>query len=192
MTVAGSTRAVLVVSATSRGRGPVLAALLRREARQRGLEGQVTVDEAGLEARPGEPLLPSVTRAVRSLELGLEEHRARVLASGPDRHDVVVTMTEAQRRTLLRERRSELERTFTVREVVRLLSSARWDERWNGTSQVVAHLHRLRPLVPGASGPEDVADPRAGGRRLASAVVDELRRCSARLATALWGPLPTR
>jgi hypothetical protein len=74
--------------------------------------------------------------------------------------------------------------------VLRLLASPHWDERWEGTPEVVAHLHRLRPVVPGASGPEDVADPANGGRRLAVTVVAELRRDAPRLAAALWGPLP--
>lgn len=185
---AGSAREVLVVGATDRARTPVLAQLLRREAERRGLAGQVSVQEAGLEAQSGEPLLPAVVRAVRSLDLGLEEHRARALVLESDRHDLILTMTEAQRRALVRERHSLLDVTFTVRESVRLLASPRWDAGWEGTAQVVAHLHRLRPLVPGASRPEDVADPATGGRRTTSAVVDELRWCSARLATALWGP----
>ncbi len=190
MTPTGSTREVLVVGETGRARSPVLASLLRREAERRGLAGQVSVEDAGLQAQPGEPLLPSVAKAVRPLALDLEGHRARALASTPDLHDLVLTMTELQRRALVRERRSRLDVTFTVREAVRLLASARWDEAWQGTPQVVAHLHRLRPLVLGASGAEDVADPATGGRRVASAVVDELRWCSVRLATALWGPLP--
>lgn len=185
---AGSPCEVLVIGSTDRARAPVLSQMLRREAERRGLAGQVSVQDAGLEAQPGEPLLPSVVRAVQSLDLDLQGHRARVLVPQPDRHALVLTMTEAQRRALVRERHSRLEVTFTVREAVRLLSSPRWDERWEGTAQVVPQLHRLRPLVPGASRPEDVADPATGGRRTTSAVVDELRWCSARLATALWGP----
>ena len=184
-----TTSQLLVVSAQDRARGPVLAQLLRREAAKRALEALVWIEDAGLEAQPGEPLLASVERAVRPLGLGLEDHRARPLTLQPgDRHHLVLTMTEAHRRALVRDRRDLLARTFTVREVVRLMSSNRWEERWEGTSLLVPQLHRLRPLVPPAAGPEDVADPASGGRRLATLVVEELRWCSVRLATALWGP----
>jgi hypothetical protein len=83
-----------------------------------------------------------------------------------------------------------LDRTFTVRELLRLVSSPYWDPTWEGTPEVVHHLHHLRPLVPGARAPEDVADPATGGRRLAASVVSELRRYAPQVAAALWGPVP--
>jgi protein-tyrosine phosphatase len=180
---------VLVVCEANQARSPVLARLLEREADRRGWAGLVTVVDAGLRAEPGEPVLPTVLRAARDLDLGLEEHRATLL--DPDaEHELVLTMTEDQRYTLVRRRPQELQRTFTVPEVLRLLRSRRWDPRWEGTPAVVEHLHRIRPLVAPASRPEDVADPARGGRRLAGSVVSELRSASRELARALWGPVP--
>ena len=184
---------ILIVCEADRARSPVLAQLLRVEAERRGLGDRVRVDDAGLRATPGEPLLPSVERAVRQLGLGgLEQHRARLLVLRPeDDLDLVLTMTEQQRRELVRAESRLIHRTFTVREAVRLVSSSWWDPRWNGTPQPAVRLHRLRPLVRAARRPEDVADPAAGGRRLAVAVVDELVWCSVQIAVALWGPAPT-
>jgi protein-tyrosine phosphatase len=183
---------VLVICTANRARSPVMAALLRREAAVRGLDRQVTIDSAGLRAQPGEPLLPTVERVVGSLFLGLEEHRSRpVQLDQGVRPGLVLTMTEAQRHAVLRMQPRLLDRTFTLREVLRLLASAQWDRQWEGTRDVVHHLHRLRPLVPGASSPEDVVDPATGGRRLAVSVVGELQRSAPPLASALWGPVPS-
>ena len=191
-TGAQTTRHVLVVCEADRARSPVLAQLLRREAERRGLGTAVRIEDAGLRARPGEPLLPSVERVVRPLGLGLENHRSTPLELPlQDPAELVLTMTEEQRRTVVRAQRELLDRAFTVREALRLLSSRWWDPRWEGTSYVVARLHRVRPLVRPAPTPEDVADPARGGRRLAGAVVDELSRASARLAASLWGPAGT-
>jgi protein-tyrosine-phosphatase len=165
-----------------------MAELLRREAAARGLDGRVRVESAGLRAQPGEPLLPTVVRAVGPLGLGLEDHRSRALELDEgERPGVVLTMTEAQRHAVLRVQPRLLDRTFTVREVLRLLASPLWDQDWEGSADVVHHLHRLRPMVPGSSSPEDVADPASGGRRLAVSVVRELQRSAPRLGSALWG-----
>jgi protein-tyrosine phosphatase len=184
---------VLVLCTANRARSPVMAGLLRREAALRGLDRQVTIDSAGLRAPSGEPLLPTVARVVGAMSLGLAEHRSRPFQL--DQHGVrpglVLTMTEGQRHAVLRMQPRLLDRTFTVREVLRLLASPHWDERWEGSCEVVHHLHRLRPLVPGASAPEDVADPATGGRRLAASVVSELQRSAPRLGSALWGPVPS-
>ena len=186
-----TTSHLLVVCDADRARSPVLAQLLRREAQWRGLTAQVRIEDAGLRARPGEPLLPTVERVVRGHGLGLEDHRSTPLEL-PSEHlvELVLTMTEAQRRTVVRAQRELLGRTFTVREALRLLSSRWWDQQWEGTPHVVSQLHRLRPMVRPSRTPEDVPDPADGGRRLAVAVFDELGRASARLAGALWGPAP--
>ena len=185
----GPVTEVLVICEANRARSPVLAQLLRQEAERRGLADQVTVTDAGLRGMTGEPLLPSVLRAVRGWGLGLEEHRAVLWDPGAPDPGLVLTMTEDQRHVLLRARPHLLGRTFTVKEAVRLLESPRWDTRWEGGAQLPAQLHRLRPLVPAPREREDVADPARGGRRLAAAVVAELRRCSPRIAQALWGPV---
>ncbi len=182
---------VLVLCTANRARSPVMAGLLRREAAARGLDGQVRIESAGLQAQPGEPLLPSVVRFVGSMALGLDEHRSRPIELDEgERPGLVLTMTEAQRHAVLRMQPRLLDRTFTVREVVRLLSSPTWDQGWEGRPDVVHHLHRLRPLVPGVPAPEDVPDPATGGRRLAASVVRELERTAPRLASALWGAVP--
>lgn len=181
---------VLVVCEANRARSPVLAQLLRREVERRGLSERISVTDAGLRGRPGDPLLPSVQRAVRNLELGLDEHRSALWDPGAPDPGLVLTMTEDQRHTLVRARPHTLSRTYTVKEAVRLLESSRWDPRWEGTSELTTQLHRLRPLVPAPREREDVADPARGGRRLAAAVVAELQRCSPRLARAMWGPPP--
>ena len=123
--------------------------------------------------------------------LGLEDHRSTPLELPSGRlAELVLTMTEEQRRTVVRAQRELLGRTFTVREAIRLLSSRWWAPQWEGTPHVVIQLHRLRPLVRPSRTPEDVPAPANGGRRLAGAVVEELSRASARLAGSLWGPAP--
>ena len=182
---------VLVLCTANRARSPVMAGLLRREAALRGLADRVRIESAGLQAHDGEPLLPTVQRAVQSLELDLNGHLSRQIElDRGERPRLVLTMTETQRHTVLRMQPRLLDRTFTVREVLRLLGSHQWDPSWEGTPEVVHQLHHVRPLVAGANAPEDVADPADGGRRLAASVIAELRRSAPRLASALWGPVP--
>lgn len=178
---------LLVVCTANRARSPVAAQLLRREGERRGLE-QLAVHDAGTAAVPGEPLLPTVARAIRDWGLELDQHRSRPLElPAADQVDLVLTMSEQQRREVVRRDPRLLDRTFTVPELIRLGSSRSWRSGWEGTDDVVRRLHRLRPVVPPARKPEDVADPAQGGRRLAGGVVRELRTSTTRIAQLVWG-----
>ena len=182
---------ILVVSTGNRARGPAAAHLLSAEASRRDLE--VSVASAGLKVGEWRGLLFSMTEAMATRGIAAQEHLARALDVDELRSNgLVVTMTEQQRRRVSRLDPSAIERCFTLRELTRLVSSPRWQSRWDGAQDVVPRLHALRPFVPPADDAEDIVDPARGGRRMARHVLNDVAAAVKRVSTPLFGPVPPR
>ncbi len=187
---------ILVVCAADQARSPVTAHLLSTEAVRRGLDRRVRVSSAGLSAGEWRGLRSEMADALAARGLDVKGHRARPLdvdEVGDSR--LIVTLTEEQRRAVGRLDPAAVGRCFTLREIVRLVSSPAWRPEWNGNwdadGTVVQHLHAVRSLVPARGGPEDVADPAPGGRRRARTVLSEITAAVNRIATPLFGePAP--
>ena len=113
---------VLVVCAANRGRSPAAAAILRRLLRERGLEGSLTVESAGLCTyeldRTGLPADPAVAAVCEHHGLDLSDHVARPLDRGlVERAAVVVTMEGWQKTALATAYRDLRDRIVTLAEV---------------------------------------------------------------------------
>jgi protein-tyrosine-phosphatase len=163
----------------------VLATLLRREALNRGRD--VRICDAGIEAVTAAPLLDTMAEVLVRHGLPVD-HRSRPVDVTDIEADLVLTMTESQRRWVLRRHARLLPRVFTVRELCRLVSSDRWPSQPPALQDVGPTAHRLRPLVAGG-GVEDVEDPAGKAQAVADRVFEELRACSVVLASALFGEI---
>lgn len=179
---------VLVVCTANRARSPVAAQLLAATARDRRAD-HVLVHSAGIAAQPGLDLLPSMRKVMLRRGMKVPEHRAHRLET----HEalgsqLVITMTEEQRRAVNRVGPSVVPRCYTLLELVRLTGSAHWSHDWNGRPDVVELLQRTRALAAPPVHPEDVPDPSTGGTRLARSVLDRIDRSVRAVADPLFGP----
>ena len=86
---------LLFVCTANRSRSPVAAALWQRELGRRGLTAHV--ESAGVLARDGEPIVPSMAWAAVLHGIRLADHRSRALDAGmAARADLILTMTREQ------------------------------------------------------------------------------------------------
>lgn len=177
---------VLFVCSANRARSPAAALLLTRA--QAARAGHVRVSSAGLTAREGEGWLPTMESELRRRGIDTPPHTTRrLLAEDLALVDLAVTMTEEQRRAVVRMGPARmLSRCFTLKELGRLLSSERWRREWNGGgADLTARLHEVRPLVSAAAEREDIADPAHGGPRRAKRVLGEIMVAVDRITPAL-------
>lgn len=183
---------ILVVCTANQARSPAAELLFRREAEARlGAEHNVVIRSAGVHAEPGSPVLSTMAEAAERHSLSLDGYLSRPLdASEIEASRLVVTMTEAHRHAVNRLEPTAVGRTYTLRELERLVSAPQWDPAWDGADDVAVRLRRIRPLVPKGDRPEDILDP--AGRRLgvAVAILDELSERISRVAPHLFGSAP--
>jgi protein-tyrosine phosphatase len=183
----GPVRHVLVVCTANRARSPVAAQLLAAAASDRHA-AHVLVHSAGIAADPGLDLLPSMRKVMLRRGMKVPEHRARRLdAREALGSQLVITMTEQQRRAVTRSGPSLVPRCYTLLELVRLVRSPHWCDEWNGRDDVVERLNRTRALAAPPDRPEDVPDPSQGGTRLARSVLDQIDRAVRSIADPLFG-----
>ena len=141
-------------------RSPVAAVLL-----QDALGPEVEVTSAGTRAVVGAPVAPEMEALLRDRSLGSGGSTARQLAADQLRAaDLVLTMTTRQRGSAVALAPAVVRRTFTLRELARLLLGVETDALGSATAE------RLRRAVPAAAARRAyVADLRAdvaafGGR----------------------------
>lgn len=176
-------------------RSPLAEVILDAHVRVRGLDELITVDSAGVHARPGQPADPPSATLATEAGLDLSRHRSRhtddVEVAGTD---LVLTMTE-EHRDLLAGRTPGLgPRAFTLTEAVRLLTGADTTELAalppgpDRLRAAVRLAHRQRPISPAPEAAEDVADPHGRSdphyRRMAGIVAGTIEH----LAVVILGP----
>lgn len=178
---------ILVVCEANRARSPAAARLLEAEALRR--DRKLRIRSAGVNAYQRRGLLDTMEKAMASRGIDTTGHLARsldideVLASS-----LVLTMTEEQRREVMRLDPAVVVRCFTLREVVRLVTSQRWSPEWNGRADVPRRLHEVRAwAAPPSKRPEDVIDPVIGGQRLARHVLTDIVTAVDAISTPLFG-----
>lgn len=111
----------------------------------------LTVSSAGTRAVVGCPVEPNAARVLERLGGDPSGFAARqVTPAIAANADLVLSMTTAHRDDVLKLAPHQLHRTFTLREVARLISE--------GNARSVADLAALRPQFP-ASGSDDIPDP---------------------------------
>ncbi len=114
---------VLVVCTGNTCRSPMGEALMRKqlatalnctmdELAQRGVQ----IVSAGLSAMPGGPAAPQAIEVMREMGLYIEDHQSQPITGRLAQHaDLILTMTDTHRRSLVNHWPSLEDRTFTVR-----------------------------------------------------------------------------
>ena len=171
-----------------------------RAALERRLEAAAPqVSSAGVYARRGGRALPETIEAAAERDLDLSEHVVRpLLDEDVEGADLVVGMAAEHRDQIAREFPSASPKTFTLKEVVRLLeelpaagpASASPAER---LSRRVTEADRLRRNgFEGNFHDEDVVDPLGLSFEAFRATAREIEEWSGRLAEGLFGPAAER
>lgn len=169
---------LLVVCRANRGRSPVAAHLLRTYATDHKLSPPLVVASSGLFAVADQPLLPEVERALAARGHEAPDHLSRRFQLTEARAAaLVITFERELVRKIAVQEVALAARTFTLRELRRLVTSPLWDDAWNGGPDLAARLNKLRPRV--TAGEDDTPDPggvrgRAARRLLASVVEDTI------------------
>jgi protein-tyrosine phosphatase len=168
-------------------RSPVAALLL-----QTALGPDVEVTSAGTRAVVGAPVAPPMAALLRDRSIDSEAFRARQLVPELLRGaDLVLTMTREQRGRAVELAPAVVRRTFTLRELARLLAAVGPDELPTGS--LATRLRQAGPVAaaqrrfvadPGA---DDIADPygraEAAYRRAFDEIADAVDGISAVLLT---------
>ena len=178
---------LVLVCRANRARSPIAAELLRQYAREHRIVPPPVLFSSGLHALRGQPLLSSMQGALKRRKRSQIEHRSRPFSlRDAEAARLVVTFERELTRTVVSQNPTLVPRTFTLREIVRLTRSDRWDAAWNGSADLGLRLHAIRPLVE--PGDDDTPDPVGGGRWIARRVLDGLVADVAAAAPILLGP----
>lgn len=179
----GTPETLLLVCRANLIRSPWAAGLLRQRLAAGGGPAH-EVASAGLHADEG--ARPDADTVALGGEWGLDlsTHVARAAtATVVTAASLVLTMTEVQRSGVVRLAPALTGRTFTLLELVRLLSAGDASDVVAGRpldgslADLAVRAHRRRPLAAGAPALEDVPDPVGGGP-------DRLREVAGQLAWA--------
>jgi len=148
---------VLVLCRANVARSPLTAAMLRQRLAQIHRDDLV-VSSAGLDAGFGDPAAPEGVQVAKERGLDLSDHQSTgVSKAALSAASLVLTMTEADRSAVLRLSPGAISRTFTLPELVRLLSTDASPVQ--SCAELSQRAHRARPRTPPAEAPEDITDP---------------------------------
>ncbi len=200
---------VLVVCTANLCRSPSAAAMLRA-----GLPpgSGVAVTSAGTSATPGQEVPPLLVRELARRGVDVADHRSRQLsAEQVSAADLVLVATRAHRAVVVGAVPGALRRTFTLREMARLLTSPT-SPRWSAAGALAAphdgapstddededgEVARWAALAPAAAarrgaavaqGEDDLADPYGRSARAYRNSVAEVERAAQVVLAAAQAP----
>ena len=184
--------AILVVCSGNICRSPIAEGLLRR-ALGRRLDGVApSVGSAGTIAVDGAPAMPESVEAARERGVDIREHAARrLMPELIEDADLVVAMATEHRETVGRMVPGASSRTFTLKELTRVLEAQRApdaDQRLDARVEEAAAARASG--APTNRFDEDVVDPLGMPLETYRAIAWELDGWTDRLVTALYGPVP--
>jgi protein-tyrosine phosphatase len=187
---------ILVVCTGNVCRSPIAEGLLRASFRARFGDGAPVVDSAGTAGWEGSGADPSSVMAAAERGVDISSHRARRLSDGDlGSASLVLAMSTEHRDALAAHAPEILDRTFTLKELVRLLEALPdapqdADPGRQLASRVVEAAALRRTGFEGNPWDDDVMDPLGMPAGAFRAVAWELQEWCARLADGLFGRAP--
>jgi protein-tyrosine phosphatase len=186
---------ILVVCTGNICRSPIAEGLLKAELVARFGDGAPHVSSAGTSGWEGSPATPEGVEAAGELGVDIAGHRARRVRGELLREaDLIVCMAGEHRDRLTVQLPEVSGRTFTLKELVRLLEpqpTASSDASPWTMAPRIARAHAMRQVDPTSHPDEDIADPLGQPMEAYRAIAWELAEWTSRLATGLYGPAPT-
>jgi protein-tyrosine phosphatase len=182
---------ILVVCTGNICRSPAAEGFLRRALTERLGEDAPSVTSAGTAGWEGSGATTESVRASAERGVDTSGHVARVLTAAQIHEaDLVVVMAAEHIRPVTRLVPEAVDRTFSLKELVRLLEAD--DVRGEGLDAIGRAADRRAAGFAGNPHDEDVADPLGMSMDTYRAMAWELEEWTERLADALYGPAPAR
>jgi protein-tyrosine phosphatase len=186
--------AILAVCTGNICRSPMAEAFLRTMLAERGVEDVLTAS-CGVSGWEGAPPTPEGIQAMIENGVDTSAHRGRRLEPSMVREaDLVLAMASEHRDAVVTLVPDAIDRSFTLKELVRLLDHLPGDamgSRWGGPERLAsavaaaAELRREGAVPP--SRDEDVADPLGLGVEAYRATAWEIEQLCRRVVTAIFG-----
>src|SRR3712207_4888822 len=181
----------LFVCSMNRAPHPPAGPFFRRPLREPSVPSALLVESAGLAATDGDPVLRYAQRVARESGLDLASHRSRRLrVEWAADADLILVMTEAHRAQISGCSPDLASRTFTMREVARLLNKPPPPSPSLRTA--LSGLDERRSQPPRPVAPEDIPDPAGQPLQEFRALAEELERLSAHIARRLLDAVDAR
>jgi protein-tyrosine phosphatase len=190
---------ILVVCTGNICRSPIAEGVLRAEFGRRLSERAPEVISAGTAGWEGSPAMPESVDAAAERGADISEHVAHRLASHDiERADLIIGMSSEHRDDVVRSTPGAAQKTFTLKELVRLLEelppveSTSADAASSWLLRVRQAQDLRRSGFAGNPQDEDVADPLGLPFESYRAVAWDVDEWCARLVDALLGKAPAR
>jgi len=185
---------ILVVCTGNICRSPIAEGLLKAELLRRFGDGAPQVSSAGTAGSEGSPATPEGVLAAGELGVDTSAHRARRVRGDLLREaDLIVCMAGEHRDRLTLQLPEVAGRTFTLKELVRLLEAQPQAPAeaspWTMAPRI-ARAHAMRQIETAPHADEDVADPLGQPMEAYRAIAWELEGWLSRLVSGLYGPAP--
>jgi protein-tyrosine phosphatase len=187
---------ILVVCTGNICRSPIAEGMLRDALRARFGDAAPTVSSAGTAGLDGAGPTPEAVTAAAEHGVDIAGHRARSLDPAPASDADLLLAMAGEHRDILLSAHGDLDRTFTLKELVRLLESlphapagsgpASLGERVSQAAAARRAGHAGNPLD------EDIVDPIGMPLLSYRAVAWELDRWIGRLVDGLYGAVPAQ
>lgn len=153
---------ILTVCTGNICRSPMAERLLQSGFNQRA-PGSFIVESAGTRALVGSPIDQQIANSIRALGGRTEDFSARQLTTNIlQQHDLVIALSREHRSSIVQLAPSMLKKTFTLREIARLLPSIKPSghsldaDRWRA---MLPQAIRARSAQTGRPEDDDVVDP---------------------------------
>jgi protein-tyrosine phosphatase len=182
---------ILVVCTGNVCRSPIAEGMLRAALVRRVGDEAPEVRSAGTVGWEGAGAMPESIEAAAERGLDIRSHVARRLTPALlDRADLILAMAQDHREGLDRVRPEVSERTFTLKELTRLVEELPGPSDRDLTARVKAAAALRSTGFEGNALDEDISDPLGLPLESYRAIAWELDAWIERLADGLYGPVP--